>query len=266
MSHHPLDGARLRLKRADENIKQLNRELTDFLSPAPVIDLPVDFAERKPIITDADRKAFEKLKEFLIDGTVDPRFMVLAGEIVHHLRSAFDHLAWQLSSLDLQTHSPNQIEFPVFKETPKLCGITKNKICRYCRKIEGIVSPSALARIESLQPYHGTNPARHPLWLIHDFDRIDKHRELVLVVYIMLMNISATAQVSAVGELLPWELKPRNVRFVAPPRNVEVNVKMSAQISFSEFNKRDDEPVIPMLKNLLRFTTDAIESFAKEFS
>lgn len=263
---HALDGARERLKRADENIQNFNREITDFLAPVAPITLNVDMPAQKPIITDEDRKAFEKLVKFLKEHTVEPRFSVLAGEIVHHLRSAFDHLAWQLSSANLQTKSPAQIEFPVFRDAPKLCGVAKNKICRYCRKVEGISSPSALARIERLQPYHGVDPSRHPLWLIHDIDRIDKHRELILTVYIMQLNISANAQVSAIGEMLPWELKPRNVHLVGSPTNVEMKVKMAAQISLGEFSRRDDQPIIPTLQNFLRFTTDAVESFAEEFA
>ena len=64
---------------------------------------------------------------------------------------------------------------------------------------------------------------------------------------------------------MPWERIPRNVRFITAP-NVEVKVKMSAQITLSEFSGRDDESIIPTLQNLLHFTTDAIESFAGEFT
>ena len=138
-------------------------------------------------------------------------------------------------------------------------------MCRFCRKVEGISSPTALARIERLQPYHGSNPPRHPLWVIHDLDKIDKHRDLVLVVYIMQVNISASAQANAVGEQMPWEISPRNVRIVGPPTNMQMQVKMSAQISLREFSKRDDEPIIPVLQNLLRFAINSVESFAEEF-
>jgi hypothetical protein len=52
---------------------------------------------------------------------------------------------------------------------------------------------------------------------------------------------------------MPWETIPRNIRPIGPPRNVEVKVKMSAQVTFGEFNKRDDKPIIPTLKDLLNF-------------
>jgi hypothetical protein len=262
---HPLDSARERLKRADENIQNLNREILAFLAPAPIVTLAVNVRTRNPIITDEDREMFEKLKKFISSASVTPRLKVLTGEIIHHLRCAFDHLAWQLSSTDLQAKSPNQIEFPVFKERPKLCGITKDKMCRYCRKIEGIASPSALARIDSLQPYLRTDASRHLLWIIHDMDRNDKHRELVLLAYTGALNVNAMAQASGVAQMMPWEIKARSVHIIGPAK-VEMKIQMAAQIALNEFSGREDQPIIPTLQNFLRFTSDAIESFAEEFA
>jgi hypothetical protein len=212
---HALDGARERLKRADENIRNLNREITDFLAPAPMVTVAVDYGAGEPIVTDEDRKAYEKLKEFISSTTINPRLRVLTGEIIHHLRCAFDHVAWQLSSADLQAKSPNQIEFTVFTERPKPCGVRKNKISRYCRKVEGIASPTALARIDALQPYTRTNPLRHILWLIHDMDRIDKHRELILVAFSGQINVMANAKIPGIGLMMPWEVSQESCRLLA---------------------------------------------------
>jgi len=263
---HPLDSARERLKRADENIQQLNGRITDFLAPVPAITLDVDVAAGQPIITDENRKAYDKLVDFIKGHKVEPRFSVLAGEIIHHLRSAFDHLTWQLSSPDVQAKSGTQIEFPVFRERPQSCSVAKRKICRYCRKVEGVASPSALTRIQRLQPYHRADPSRHPLWLIHDLDRIDKHRELVLAVYIMRLDVAATAQANGIGIQMPWELRPRIIGAISPPRNVEMKVKMSAQVTLGEFRGREDKPIIPTLQDLLDFTVNSIEGFAGEFA
>jgi len=230
--------------------------------------MDVDVPTRNPIITDENRKAFDELRQFITSQSVKPRFSVLAGEIIHHLRAAFDHLAWQLSSPIFQAKSPHQIEFPVFDVRPKRCGkcggVNPNKLCRYCRKIEGIASPTALTRIESLQPYKGATPGHHPLWLIHDMDRIDKHRELVLTVHIMRVNIQANAALNGTGQQLPWEVNPRNVRLTRPPQ-VDMKVKMSADVTFREFSGRDDDPIIPTLQNFLRFSADSLEGFTVEF-
>src|SRR5207302_926971 len=103
---HALDGARERLKRADENIQNLNGEITEFLKPVPVITMSVDMDKREPIITDENRQAWNELTNFIKTQDVKPRFSVLTGEIIHHMRAAFDHLAWQLSSANFQTQFP----------------------------------------------------------------------------------------------------------------------------------------------------------------
>jgi hypothetical protein len=259
---HPIDGARERLKRADQNIHNLNCEIDRFLSPAPVVTWEVEGND--PIVTDENRKAYEELKEF-IKATVPLRFSVLAGEIIHHLRSVFDHVAWQLSSPAFQANSPRQIEFPIFRTRPVPCGITRKQMCAYCRKVEGINSPTALVRIDSLQPYWVTNPLRHSLWLIHDMDIFDKHRELKMAVFIAKLNISGNVQVKGFGQQMPWEKRPRSM-FILDNPEVDMKAQMFAQVTFSEFSGRDDESIIPTLQHLLRFTTDAIESFAEEFA
>ncbi|MGH9643848.1 MAG: hypothetical protein ACRD3Q_15680, partial [Terriglobales bacterium] len=218
------------------------------------------------VITDENRKAFEQLTQFIETETVPLRFTILAGETLHHLRSVFDHLAWQLSSADFQAKpAAAKIEFPVFSKAPKLCGVTKNEMCSYCRKVEGIDSPTALARIDSLQPHRRTNPLRDPLFLIHDMDKVDKHRELVLTVHSMKLSIKRSARAFGYVEQMPWEIGPRTVRLAGPPK-MQMDIEMSAQISLGELRGREDEPIIPTLNSLLRFTRYAVESFAEEFA
>jgi hypothetical protein len=46
------------------------------------------------------------------------RFSVLAGEVIHHLRSCLDHLVWQLSSEPFRSAHSDRIEFPVYERAP----------------------------------------------------------------------------------------------------------------------------------------------------
>ena len=46
-------------------------------------------------------------------------FGLIAGEAVHNLRSALDHLAWQLANLDGEPPEPDQVQFPDFSTKPK---------------------------------------------------------------------------------------------------------------------------------------------------
>jgi integrase len=67
---------REKLKRANEHIHNLDTEITAFLREHP--DKPV---------TDDEHKAEEELWKFYVQRGIPPRFSVIAGEIVHHLRS-----------------------------------------------------------------------------------------------------------------------------------------------------------------------------------
>ena len=45
-------------------------------------------------------------------------------------------------------------------------------------KIQGVTDLDARAVIRNLQPYKAPEPHRHPLWILHELDRVDKHRAL----------------------------------------------------------------------------------------
>lgn len=255
---HPLSGIRHKLQRAEENIRTLEREMSTFLAPLPIIEHGMH-----PIFTDADRKAWEKLQK-VGDMRIPPRFTIIACEVIHHLRSSFDHLAWQLSNSAFRaTPAGHQIEFPVFAARRKLCGLTKDKMCSYCRKVEGISSSTALARIESLQPYNSTNPLDDSLWLIHDLNRIDKHRELVFVVATVGANISGSGTIQAIR----IEKRGQHSQIIplVGTQQLDVKVKISARIVFPEFGAQQNQFVIPSLLQLLNFTRNVIESFAGDF-
>jgi hypothetical protein len=258
---HPLHSARERLKRADENIRNLNSEVNLFLQPFPRIA----WKGQDPVFTDADQKTFNVLREHAKSGNELPRFRVLAGEIVHHLRCAFDHVVWQLSSPEARTKFGSKIEFPVETALPECVlntnGVVKHSI--YCRKVKGVTSLTALARIEALQPYKRPDPKNSPLLFIHDLDRFAKHRELNIVIPNIALRLRAstsqtfrTVKNSATGGI--------QLIGVVGPRKMEVNGELSAQVVFAEFSGVGD-PLIKFLNNLLSFTSNSVESFAVEF-
>jgi len=264
-SAHPLDGARERLKRADENIRNLEVEVSQFLSGFPKV-IATRGPDNKAILTDDHRKAFEILRQIVVGRTEVPRFGVLAGEIVHHFRSAFDHLIWQLADAEGRRRFANEIEFPIC-ETRQECirkADGKVKHSSFCRKVQGVSSLTALARIHGLQPYHRVDLFNHPLLQIHLLDKFDKHRELVGVNQDLFQRFMysgrqpfGTVKDSASG----------GIRIVKPIGPLEVNMQaeLSLNISFAELRKWEAKPLLVLLKELLSFTSDAVESFADEF-
>ena len=168
-----MEGMIEKLKRADENIRNLDREIGAFFSQS-------DY----PTIPDQDDESFQKAIDYHAATEVPLRFSVLAGEIVHHFRSSLDHLAWQLASPAERASHPDRIEFPIFDREP----VTKDEISRYNRKVNGFSKKSKIF-VEKLQPYYRGNPFKVPLSLMHHMDRFDKHRELVIIISVFNLNL-----------------------------------------------------------------------------
>lgn len=95
-----------------------------------------------------------------------------AGDIVHNLRSALDHLAYQLVTIGSGSEPSRRAEFPIAKS---FATYEAEK----ARKVEGM-RPLAIKAIDNVKPYRGGNDA---LWRIHELDNIDKHRTLFSVAH-----------------------------------------------------------------------------------
>ena len=162
---HPLEGIAERLKRAKENVHNLDVEINSFL----------DEKGHREVI-ERDHETIKKFKEFWGSQSIPPRFPVLISEILHHYRASLDNLIWEL--LRQAGHSPrnpSDIEFPILSARPT----TPDKLALFNRKIEG-VGNQASALIESLQPYNDVSKwegPHHSLLILHDMNRFDKHRE-----------------------------------------------------------------------------------------
>jgi hypothetical protein len=242
---HPLDSARARLKRADENIRNLELEVRRFFRKS-------DYT----LIKNEDDELFLKAVEYHGRREIPLRFAVLVGEVFHHFRSTMDHVAWQLSTPAAQ--NAHSIEFPIFLNRP----ITPKELSRYERKIKGIASPSARKRIEQLQPYNARVPLDDPLWIIHDMNRIDKHRELLLVTTMFNIKLSRP-------ELIAFVLGYRSgdASAITPEiaRAFKKDVKVTPHIAFARFGNRENESLVPALSQLAKRTAAVVDSFESEF-
>src|SRR5271157_1593673 len=150
LSPKQLAGIDEKLKRAEESIGDLNSQIVAFLQERPEGGLSHD-----------KQKAAKEFAEFHAERTIPLRFGVIAGEVIHHLRSSLEHIAWMLSSVRYRERYPTRIGFPIFAVDPIAARAAgdKNKIASYNRQVKGILDKGALDLIEGLQPYKATNPA-----------------------------------------------------------------------------------------------------------
>ncbi len=110
---------------------------------------------------------------------------LLVGDCVHSMRAALDHIAYQLATNYTKTLSDREaksIEFPVISNPDDFSRMTRKGDPAPGSGLAKIryIDPVAQALIETMQPYKGED--WELLALLHDLDRIDKHRELALSV------------------------------------------------------------------------------------
>jgi len=228
---HPFDGIKEKLRRSNEHIQNLQLELSTFFQNCEYPVLPED---DKQLLLDAIHYHQQLL--------IPPRFSVLAGEIIHQLRSCLDHVVWCFSTDEYREQHFRKIEFPVFDNRP----VDKNGIRLYEGKIKGVTSPNVLGLIERLQPYNAPDPVESPILILHSLDIIDKHREVFLIDGIGTREIPQDmGEVFASYKREHPELSPVDLAI-----KFKGHGKLVPSVSFRNFGRREVQPVVPALMEL----------------
>lgn len=267
---HPLDGCRAKIQRAEESIHNLRREIAEFLESDPP---PFN------IVKQHQNGGLEYA--FLAVGSpeVPLRFAMLAGEIIHHLRSSLDHLIHALVIQNGGTPTRKH-QFPVYEKIESFERAKENGV------IEG-VSPSAEKLIANVQPYTSLTPDDTVLNVVHQYDIVDKHRLLVVVTAVATLSetitIGVDAQVAAtperqgktpniVGFYFPGpQAITRDgtviaaIRLAEPAPELVANATLVPHLAFEKCGRVAFALVVPTLTGLLAGTRHTIESFAGEF-
>jgi hypothetical protein len=107
------------------------------------------------------------------------RWGVTLGEVVHDLRSALDHLVWQLVRLNAQI-ADHMHSFPIYLAEPAQ-GFLRSTTWKRGDRHGPLrrVSRDAIRVIEGCQPYNGGDCIL--LHILNDLWNIDKHRHLLPV-------------------------------------------------------------------------------------
>lgn len=236
---HDLTGIVEKLKRAKENIFNLNSEIEGFYNEG-----------KYPVIPEHDHDTLLEAIQYHKSRVIPSRFSVLAREIVHHLRSCFDHIVWHFSVGP--KHHIRKIEFPVFEQP-----LNSKSRKSFDEKLHAVTDPKAISLIERLQPYKAPDPADDPLSIIHNLDIIDKHKELVLCL-------------STGMRILPISMQPMMEAYQrAHPELNEAQLadhfssygQLQPCISFRDFGRQSVQPVTLGLMELLSYTTEVVEAF-----
>lgn len=258
---HPLDGCAAKVARADQSISELNAEIDAFLSKEPLAIVREDDPQKGQIVWRAK-----------VVRSIPREWSVRIGEIVHDLRSALDHMVWQLVLANGE--SPDgKTEFPVFWDAGRYRADSP-------RKVRGM-SQEARAQIERLQPYHAAHRFEdHALYVVHKLNLTDKHQLLNVIASSyrpQRFGLSGGAGtgtihgITADGRPVPFEDGAEIMNFkyevgTPAPTDVDIEAQLIFTVAFGWAGPGKGQPVAPLLINLSHATWETIRGFLPLFS
>jgi hypothetical protein len=194
---HALIG--LKIERANKHIKELEAAISSFRDSNPY-----------KVATKRDTETQNLIYYVESAKPVPVKIAAIAGDAIHCLRDALDHLAQQLYRVgtgDAQGYR-DATSFPIAMDPKKF----KKGLAR---KIEGM-RQDAVDAIRALEPYPGGKGA--DLWTLHRLNNIDKHR-LILTVGSAFRSVDVAP---IMGAMIDFSGKPipRPALFIRPADNL----------------------------------------------
>jgi len=153
-----VDNIRLKIERAKKHINDLQIEINAFLNTKPYVISTKQNPQTRQLIY-----YISSVKD------VPSQVALIAGDCLQNIRSALDHLAWQLVESNGQKPTTSTC-FPIHDDAAKYKS-------RYMGQVRGM-SNAAINAINAIKPYKGGNDV---LWKIHKLNNVDKHRLLITV-------------------------------------------------------------------------------------
>lgn len=180
---------------------------------------------------------------------------ILIGDAIYNMRSALDHLAWELvleNGGKPVIGARNSTRFPVLYPHHKREA-----------NVVGGVSAAALRHVRRIQPYNGTVPDETPLGVLDDLCNIDKHRHLYVVgAYASEFRVSGPTRDAgrAVGYLENGDM------FDLPPEFTEIDLydEGTLQVTLKETAPMHLRPANILLADTYTFFRDYIATVARD--
>jgi hypothetical protein len=180
--------------RADEQLIALRTAVDSFVNDDPYTVL----AEM-----DAEASGEFILRAHVLKEPCLLEWGLIAGDVVHNLRSALDYVVWDLSVYEsgpVPEPIPDRsdwrrIEFPIFYDNSRYDGTPggQGNVPRGSGpdKLWG-VDKALHAEFRALQPFDtGQLPNTQPLWVLQELSNLDKHRAIPVVGLVVHTAFSA---------------------------------------------------------------------------
>jgi hypothetical protein len=258
-----LELVRLKVERADKHIRDLCVALEAFYATNPygiARKINPDTGEHVYYVTRVDE--------------VPSSISIIAGDALQNLRSALDHLVYQLVAEGIAPKTPgSHIGLPV-ADSP-----TKYMSPKFRRKIQG-AGPNAIKRIDALKPYRGGNDT---LWHLHKLNNVDKHRLLLAAItrhkfrsmtlddYARMAISNPKIDIRTMMGLVSWTnfggptepLKVGDKLYVKPSYlKLKKNMEFKFEVAFNEPQIIECKSLIETLYEMFKFVENIIGRFA----
>lgn len=165
---HPLDGARLKIVRAEEHLQTLKAEIAEYL-------------HGQHWEVNIERRGDKSVPVPSVTVVPPLRLSTIIGDCITNARASLDYIIWELAAryfsppVDLVKQNDRRITaFPI-TNNPKDAGY----LDRLGRLKNRKIPAAAIVEIAAVQPY---NTGQAPLLWLHDLVNTDKHRMPILTV------------------------------------------------------------------------------------
>lgn len=258
----PLEGCRAKIARAECHLIELGIRVRQYIDTQPFRILgEYQSATHEYIIRAEAVPDYDPVPSDLV---------LIAGEVVHQLRSALDHLVWDLVVQNTGA-APTGTDsgYPIFRTAD---GYNS----RAHGKIRG-VSQSAANRIFAAQPFHLGDRAEEELtWVVQELNNTDKHRLIpVTLIYGFVGAVHMTVDDGPPREILPWQEFVREpmvdgleiVRVPVPAgEHATFDVPVGVDIAFERVGALQNHPVNDLLVKATGHVRRLVSSFEPEFA
>lgn len=215
---------------------------------------------------------------------VPPPISLAAGDIIHNLRGALDHLAFQLYLIGPGGQAGgagSRIYFPIADDVAKYKAEAP-------RKIKGL-APAAIKAIDAIEPYKGGQTDKSDtLWRLEKMNNIDKHRLLITIgSQFRSVDVGGDLQrglQEAIAKGPPelattfgtvpkmdlflqpgnrqFPLKAGDQLFMTPPdAEVDQNRQFRFEVAFGEKQIVEGQPLIETLQHMANMVDNLVISF-----
>jgi hypothetical protein len=246
-----LDIILLKTERAEHHIRELDARIESFRK-----------LDAYKLVVDNNPQIPERIYKVRPIVRIPVEFSLIAGDAIHNLRSALDHLACHLVAANKNSIT-NRTEFPIYNAPPK-------RIRDFETKVKGI-DTAAISLIEAAQPYRsGTDE----LWKLQQLDIDDKHKLLLAVGFV---NQRATVTIStgtANSATLRFEMpfmgaipddgaELGRISGAVVSGEMQEKLDFSYEIAFAESQVARGEAVLETLHKLAHAVRGVIMQFAR---